>query len=276
MKIFDLFIPVGPKDFNIVKYTLKNNLNKIKGVKDVYLFNENHNFNFKNINNIESNYFPFTFEYVREKLLKKSRAGWIYQQLVKLYFPIIQNSSNNVLVMDSDVFFLKKLNFFKGEKPIFTTSNEFHEPYFLHMNKLHPLLNRAVDKSGISHHMMFNKNKLEELVHKIENHHKKNFYDIFLDSIDHSEGASVSEYEIYFHYLYKNYKNDIELRNLHWKNTDKLNFRDLKNYQMLSLPHYAKTRPNDAISNFKNKNKRKFLISLKNQIIIWYLMIKNF
>ena len=163
MKKFDLFLTVGPNDFSVIKHTLKVNMKNIKGYGNIYLFNENKTFNIKNTINISPSFFPFTFEYVQNKVANKSRSGWIFQQLIKLYFPLLQSESENVLVVDSDVFFLRETNFFDGNKEIFTVSDEFHPPYFEHMLIVHPEFKREHNNSGISHHMLFNKKKLTSM-----------------------------------------------------------------------------------------------------------------
>ena len=96
-----------------------------------------------------------------------------------------------------------------------------------------------------------------------------------MESVDQDQGASASEYEIYFHFITKNYNQDINLRELKWKNTDKLTFHDFKTFEMLSLPHYAKTRPENIRDHIKQKNLRKFFISLNNLLVISTLKLFN-
>ena len=36
-------------------------------------------------------------------------------------------------------------------------------------------------------------------------------------------GAGASEYEIYFNYMFKNYSNEVEIRQLNWSNSNTLN-----------------------------------------------------
>lgn len=272
---FDIFIPVGPNDLRIIKSTISNNLNKIKGIEDVYVFSEHKELKIKNTTSLKGDFFPFDIDYVQDKLNNSKRSGWVYQQLLKLYYPLLQNKKENILVLDSDVYFTKKINIFNKKNPIYTFSSEFHKPYFQHMKKLHPDFTRSVKKSGISHHMVFNKTILREIVTKVEDFHSKNFYDVFLESVDQDQGASASEYEIYFHFITKNYNQDINLRELKWKNTDKLTFHDFKTFEMLSLPHYAKTRPENIRDHIKQKNLRKFFISLNNLLVIATLKLFN-
>ena len=87
---FDIFIPVGPNDYEIVKYSLKNNKKRIESYKDILLYSEYKNFNFENTLDIDEDFFPFTKKEVHERVKNKDRSGWIYQQLVCLYYPYLQ------------------------------------------------------------------------------------------------------------------------------------------------------------------------------------------
>ena len=85
MKNFDIFQTVGPRDFEIINETLKVNKKNILGYSQIYLFNESKNFNLKGIKNVDESVFPFTFEYVQNKIENQSRAGWIYAQHKALF-----------------------------------------------------------------------------------------------------------------------------------------------------------------------------------------------
>ena len=266
---FDVFQTVGPRDFSIIKHTLKNNKKNINNYEKLYLFNEKKNFNYKDIENVDKSFFPFTLEYVAEKIENKERAGWVYAQLVKLYYPYLQTEKENVLVVDSDVFFTKKTSFFNKEnKPIFTTSEEFHEPYFSHMLRLHPDLKRSNKKSGISHHMLFNKKILSSMIDMIESFHQNSFFDVYLDNIDKKERSPSADYEIYFHYVMKNFKNKYHIRTMEWKNTSKLSYLDFDQFEMISLPHYAGTRPKDLFKNIKERKFNRLLKCINNFIFL--------
>ena len=256
MNDFDIFQTVGPKDLSIIKDTLKINQKNIVGYNKIYLFNEEKKFSFRGINNVEKLLFPFTFEYIENKIQNKTRAGWIYAQLVKLYFPYLHEGNENVLVVDSDVFFTRKINFLdKSNKPIFTVSDEYHQPYFDHMLRVHPDFVRGHEKSGISHHMLFSRQLLTEMFEKVEDLHNKPFYEVYLDNLDGKENSPSADYEIYFHYVLNNHKEKYSIREINWKNVSLLTFKNFRNYMMISLPHYAGTRPNNFIENIKSLKK---------------------
>lgn len=136
----------------------------------------------------------------------KSRAGWIFQQFVKLYAPfVIPNISSNVLILDADVIFLNSTSFMteKGE-PLFNTGSELHLPYFRHMEKLLPGLHRVYQKySGICHYMLFQKPILEDFFTCIEKQHPgKKSWQAICQLIDQKEifKSCLSEYEMYFNF----------------------------------------------------------------------------
>ena len=270
MKKFDLFLTVGPNDFSIIKHTLKVNKRNIKGYRNIYLFNENKTFNIKNTINVSPSFFPFTFDYIENKVVNKSRAGWIFQQLIKLYFPLLHSENENTLVVDSDVFFLKETNFFDGNKEIFTVSNEYHAPYFEHMLRVHPEFKREHTKSGISHHMLFNKKKLNSMVDVVEKLHNKPFYDVYLEAINSKEQSPCADYEIYFHYVCREFKGEIKIRELTWSNENCINKEVLRSHDFFSLPYYSDTRPNQFWRNIYNGDLERAYICLINLYYLFF------
>ncbi len=270
---FDIFQTVGPKDKKIIQHTNKVNGENVIGFDNMYHLSESNDIKLNNSEAVDASFFPFTYDYVKEKMIKKNRAGWVYAQLVKLYYPQIQNNKDYVLVIDSDVFFTRKLNFFdKNSKPFFTTSNEYHEAYFSHMLRVHPGLTRESKESGISHHMIFNKHILTSLFNMVENDSGKKFYDVYLEKIDSSEESPSADYEIYFHYVLKNFKNEYSIRKLHWANTSRLSLKKFAKYEMLSLPHYSNSRPEDLFQNIKNKKFNRMFNSFLNFFFLNFLV----
>jgi L-rhamnose mutarotase len=265
MVSFDIFQTIGPKDKKIIQYTNKVNGQNVVGYDNMHHLSESNDIKLNNSEAVDAGLFPFTYSYIKEKMVKKNRAGWVYAQLVKLYYPQIQNKKEYVLVVDSDVFFTRKLNFFDGNnRPYFTTSNEFHEPYFSHMDRVHPNLTRESKKSGISHHMMFSKEILTSLFNMVEKRSGKKFYDVYLEEIDSNEESPSADYEMYFHYVLKNFKNDYSVRELNWKNVSRLNDDNFNRYDMVSLPHYSGSRPENFFYNLKKLKFNRVSNSLNN------------
>jgi len=231
--VFDIVIPLGPNEIsNIdkqIEYTKKN----IVGYRNIYIVTCNNDIKINNCITIDENVFPyknFIADYFAQHNGKKNRNGWYFQQLIKLHaWKYIDGILDNYLIIDADVFFLKPINFIEDDKPIFSTGDEYHEPYFTHMNLLHDNFIKVHPNSGICHHMLYNKKYIIEIINIVEEKHKKPFWQVFILSVnEHKKYSNISidesgasEYELYFNYLVKNYKDNIIIRNLKWQNVQK-------------------------------------------------------
>jgi hypothetical protein len=92
------------------------------------------------------------------------------------------------------------------------------------------------NKSGICHHMMFEKIYVKKLINKIEEKHNDTFYNVFLKMVTHTTmGSGASEYEIYFNYMLKYNNDNIEIRPLNWANSN--NFENT-NFDYVSFHWY--------------------------------------
>lgn len=229
----DVIIPTCSKDLktlNLCIDSIKENCQNIRRViviSDQKLsdkaewFNENlFPFNKKSI---AQEIFDYNQSMVNDFLNKpKSRIGWILQQLLKLYAVyVIPNISSNILIVDSDVIWLNKVNFMNDlNEPYLSIGTEFHQPYFVHMKKLLPDLIRANPQfSGICHHMLMQKPILDNLFYEITKRHKMEPWKAICHCIDPNEAnfSSLSEYEIYFNFAVLT-SEQIKIRNLYWRN----------------------------------------------------------
>ena len=189
---------------------------------------------------IDENIFPFTDLEVATHIFKddkkaqaylskgRRRIGWYLQQLLKRYSPlVIPNISSNILLLDSDVLFLQPIHFMNEKnEPLFCRGSQYHTPYFRHANRLLPGFTR-VDKgvSGIAHHMLIQRNVIENLFELIESIHNKPAWEAICDCVElrpngelHSTG--LSEFEIYFNYFLAT-SNQGHQRDLSWANVTK-------------------------------------------------------
>lgn len=178
--------------------------------------------------------FPFTKEMIAQEIFKdhakaqvflghpKTRIGWIYQQLCKLYaLFVIPDISDNVLILDADTIFLRPVRFQKKDgRPKFTVATEYHRPYFVHMGRLIPGLEKVYkDKSGIAHHMLFQRSIMADLFETISNIHHEEPWKAICHCIDVNEiyGSCMSEYEIYFNFACTR-TDQVHIRQLKWCN----------------------------------------------------------
>ena len=134
----------------------------------------------------------------------KTRTGWYYQQLLKLYAWHVIPTLNNYLVIDADTFFLKPTEFFTQQHghPIYNICPPNNTEYFAHMKRMHPSLKPQIAHSGVANYMMFQRKYVNELFTMVETYHNKKFYKVFMDCIDPAhEFAGASEYETYLTFM---------------------------------------------------------------------------
>lgn len=242
--MFDIVILVGPNDKDIIckqiEYTKKN----IIGYRNIYLICYDPNIIIDGCITINENIFPFSIDTVSNFHGKSNRNGWYLQQLLKLYSLItIPEILERCLVIDSDTFFLKPTVFIEDNKCLYNYGSEYHKEYFEHMIKMHEdLIKIDKTKSGICHHMMFEKIYINELINKIEKKHNDKFYNVFLKMVENTEHSGASEYEMYFNYMLKYHNDKIKIRNLSWTNSSNLELINNSNYDYFSYHWYMRRK----------------------------------
>lgn len=213
----DVVIPCAGKDVEILSLcingirTYGKNIRRIIVVSDRKLTDKAEWFDEKN--------YPFSKKtlakeifYGDRKAKKKflnrrhSRIGWIFQQFLKLYAPlVIPGISSNVLVLDADVIFVNPVEFMNQQGgPLFNCATEYYPPYFEHMGRVLPGLHRVRDGcSGVAHHMLFQRPILEDFFDLICKQHKLPAWKAICRCIDRekADGSSLSEYEMYFNFV---------------------------------------------------------------------------
>jgi hypothetical protein len=236
---YDIVIPVGPNDIEQLKkqivYTKKN----IVGYRNIYIISYDPSITIDGCIIIPETIFPFSINTVEKYHGKLSRNGWYLQQLLKLYAGIIiEGIMDKYLVIDSDTYFLKPTTFIEDNICLYNYGSEYHEPYFIHMKKLHPSLEKYYNISGICHHMIFEVEYIKQLFNLIEQQHDDLFYNIFLENVTDYSLSGASEYEIYFNFMLLYNKDKIKIRRLIWENVSNLN--DTENYDYVSCHWYIR------------------------------------
>jgi hypothetical protein len=225
----DIVIPLGPNEMANIHRQLSYTRQNVIGFRNIYVICYDPSVHIDGCIMIQESSFPFTKEDVAEVFAKyngkNNRNTWYYQQLLKLYVGfVIPDILDKYLIIDADVYFLKPIEFIIDDKMIFTTGNQYWEPYFTHMNKMHPSFLKNINQSGISHHMLFYKKYVKEIFDIVEDYHKSFFWKVFLDMVEEHKNHKIdyiesgaSEYELYFNFVVKYHTNDIHIRKLNWE-----------------------------------------------------------
>lgn len=179
------------------------------------------------------------FEYVVNNL---NRFGWIYQQLLNFKSVLSLGNERYKLSFDSDTELLKKQKFIFGDKVQFNVSDEYHEPYFSVAKKILDL-NVNTNFSMTSHHMIYDRLIMSEMLKKIETVTNKNWINGIISNSDLSNQSCHCEYETYGQYYYNHYRSQMKLE--YWFNKtifkDKeINFFEKIYYKSISNHEWAK------------------------------------
>jgi hypothetical protein len=228
---FDVVIPLGPNDYHKIYRQVEATRKNVIGLKNIYVITSSETplRPIEGVLVLDENEFPFHMEDIARRLSPSKRNGWYFQQLLKMYAGIVipnltGEPMDRYLIIDADTVFLRPVSFVDAEdRCLYNWSGEDEGQYFDHMKRLHPEFGRTVPgKSGICHHMMIETAIMQELMKKVERHadNGKIFWEIFLEKVDHVhyEGSGASEYEIYFHYVFRFHPESVALRGLHWVN----------------------------------------------------------
>lgn len=155
----------------------------------------------------EKKVLPFTKDAIHYRSAKWERAGWIYQQLLKLSGDRICKEAF-FLVIDADTVLIRPHHFRLGGKTVLYCRNWSQDEYFNSYRRL--MKQRSAAKlSFVTHYMLFERAKLAELKRHIEKLHGKKWYQAILDSVDRKRQFGFSEYETYGNFLYTRYRDQL-------------------------------------------------------------------
>jgi len=155
-------------------------------------------------------------DFLTSKKAKEKRAGWYFQQFLKLGISKSNKISGLYLVWDADCVVLKPISFVSNDKKVlFDTTKEHHQPYFDIIDRLIGI-KKQVNHSFISEHLVFDKKIVSDLLDKIENRDESEWWIKILNTVD-SEMLSYSgfsEYELYGNFVAKYYPEHYRIRKL--------------------------------------------------------------
>lgn len=147
-------------------------------------------------------------KYLEKRINNNRRAGWYLQQFIKLAL-CNYVETDYYTVIDCDTLPLNTIKFFekKTELPIFSTSKEFHQPYFDTMQKIFKgKVKKNIQRSFINEFMIFKTIIVRKMIKEIayNNDCKENeFFLGILDNIDFKvlNNSGFSEFETYGSYV---------------------------------------------------------------------------
>jgi hypothetical protein len=232
MQPIDVVIPAHEKDISTLEYVIAGikrngaNIRRIIVVSKERFTNKAEWF--------DESLYPFSYQEI-SNILGGNRVGWHYQQLLKLYASfVIPNISENILILDADTVFYRKVQFFSPEGlPLYNLSkdkdleqSDFQQSTFQNIIRILPEIGSNFPESfrnisGVCHHMLFQRHILAELMKRVEDKNSNNekFYKIFLEN---REGyCDIAEYNLYFYFLISCYPKNYQIRILKYKNTAK-------------------------------------------------------
>jgi len=261
----DAMIPIRYRDRAIARLAVRSIRRFVEGVRRIYVVSAEDPC-IDDTYFVNETAFPFSIEDVRRILDVEDRAGWYLQQLIKLYFPIVETGClEHVFVVDADTIFLRPVRFIEDGRVVFSVSDQFHQPYFDHMQRMHPMLAKVTPYSGIAHCMIFTKQWLTELMKLVEEHHKQTpFWRSFLYAVDpkYRELSGASEYEIYLNFCLDRHAEELLVKRFNWQNATRLSDVRPRKYDYVSFHWYNR----DANIDYEQLSR---LIFSKSSILRW-------
>lgn len=152
--------------------------------------------------------------YLTSKHADEKRAGWYFQQFLKLGISKSNITSGLYLVWDADCIALRPMSFFSQDNNVLCdTTKEHHEPYFNTIERLIGI-KKQVDYSFISEHFVFDKHIVASLINQISK--DTSWWIEILDKIEPSmlSLSGFSEYETYGNFVSKYYPQHFKIRQL--------------------------------------------------------------
>ncbi len=252
----DVVIPCHPKDVAGLNRAIQSVKNYVQGVRRIIVISS------KPLTNeaewISEKTFPFTQEDIALEIFKsltraqyqvnrpRSRMGWIYQQFLKLFSAYcIPNISSNILIVDSDVTFLRPVSFLQENGAgLYPVGTEHHLPYFEHAARLLPGLQRLFpEHSGVAHCMLFQKPVLDDFFSLISDLHGTEAWraiarTIPLDAQNNMTLSAMSEYEMYFNFVFAR-TDQVKISPLRWDSAPMPNASSISDYKSRGYDYVA-------------------------------------
>ena len=120
MELFDIVIPLGPNDIEIINLQLEHTKKNVIGYRNIYLISYDKTIKIKDCVTISEELFPFSIKTVAKYHGRRERNGWYLQQLLKFYAgTVIPGILDKYLIIDSDTLFFKPIKFIENDKCLY-------------------------------------------------------------------------------------------------------------------------------------------------------------
>jgi hypothetical protein len=148
-------------------------------------------------------------EYFLKETDSADRAGWYFQQFLKMEACKLPGLSDYYLIWDSDTIALSSLKFIHTDGKVYVNlKHECHTPYFETMERLLGV-KKCTTGSFISEHLMVKKSSMSQLIKEIQQTKEDhtNWCDRVLQAICPSDlaGSGFSEYETYGSFVHQHH-----------------------------------------------------------------------
>lgn len=229
MESYDAVVCLGPNDKELLGSLLPNFRANLPGCRTIFVITMAANFletcDTSGVEFIDEDIFPVSKKDIDAAFQVPSRSGWYLQQILKLYAPlVIPRILENYLIVDADVYFHRPVRWFEDGFVQFNVGHQYWTPYFEHMARFAPFLEKPIQASGICHMMPMKRSILMDFVERIEKIHGKPCWQAFLDAVDpeYYKHSGASEYELLFAFGILYHMDKCKVRILLWRNSKKI------------------------------------------------------
>jgi len=234
----DIMMPIAAKDMHKAEAALQGIVaHSLNPIRQIYLVSPHPlSYQIQGMAStiwIDERTFPFSIDNIRSLFQKRSstyvNATWYYQQLLKLYvYQVIPDLLEHVLILDSDFVFVQDTAFvadnkrgilafgypFKwllGTKSYPKTVDHVHTEF---AKKFLPGWTPQHSFSGMQHHMLLQREIIDDLFFRVEQHHEDYFWRSFINRVDLHKWNAASEYVLYHHFVLKYHGDKVLTRHL--------------------------------------------------------------
>lgn len=211
---YDFFVPVHEKDTHKLPYLLES-------IFSNFTFNKIFITSPSKINGPTDSRIVYTQDKDILGDINKNKAtfrpGWTYQQLLKLFQNVTE--CEYYVAVDSDAYFLKPIEFFKDQKPVWYYGwPQNHLPYNLFLNKLFKI-NKSLEHTGIGDLGTFNKGIIKSFLDYCNFNNITDFYNFISDKLHLL--FHLSEFELYSNFVNIHYPELYTFKRIVQHNTGK-------------------------------------------------------